>query len=45
MFELYFSYLSFFVSHFGPSGLALAYIAPTLALVALAFAVEKNAKK
>lgn len=41
MFDLYFSYLSFFVSRFGPCGLALAYMVPAVALLALFFAVEK----
>ena len=41
MFTLYFSYLSLFVGWFGPCGLALAYMVPVVALLALVFAVEK----
>jgi hypothetical protein len=45
MFTLYFSTLSWFVLHFGPCGLALAYTIPAVALmVALAIISKVSGK-
>jgi hypothetical protein len=45
MFTLYFSYLAFFVAHFGSCGLALAYMVPAVALFCVIGISEKVIEK
>jgi len=45
MFTLYFSYLSWFVSSFGPCGLALAYMVPVFVLLFIIAIISKVSGK